>query len=87
MSNRSKYEDMSSEEALRATLATDLQSSTFLRGAGTHYDPIFTPIFTALGFTGTITLGTFTLGTTAGLASAIATTAVTAGVQMSSFPQ
>lgn len=34
-------------------------------------DPIFTPLFIAAGFTGTITIGTFATISTASLASAI----------------
>lgn len=81
-STRTRYEDASAFEAMRRVHEMDFNSSTFLKGAGTHYDPIFTPIFAAIGFTGTITIGTATLGTTASLLGALATTAITAGIQM-----
>ncbi|TIP07792.1 hypothetical protein [Mesorhizobium sp.] len=57
-----------------------LRSSTILGGGQLQADPIFTPIFTAILGTGGITL----FGTTisyAAIASAIATTALVAGVQ------
>ncbi len=43
-------------------------------------DPIFTPLFIAAGFTGTMTVGIFTIST-ATVASAIATTSLISGVQ------
>lgn len=50
------------------------------------FDPIFTPLFLSLGFTGTITIGTSVI-TTASIASAIATTALTFGLQMLMAPK
>lgn len=47
--------------------------------AQSHGDPIFTPIFTAIGFTGAIQIGTAAIST-ASIASAIATTCLTHGV-------
>lgn len=44
-------------------------------------DPIFTPLFVAAGFTGTLTVGIFTVST-ASIASAIATTSLTYGAQI-----
>lgn len=50
------------------------------------FDPIFTPLFLSIGFTGSITIGTATI-TTASIASAIATTALTFGLQMLMAPK
>jgi hypothetical protein len=86
LSLRTNFEYASSAEMLRRVREEDLRSSTFFKGAATHYDPIFTPIFTAIGFTGTITIGTATI-TTASLASAIATTAITIGAQLLMAPK
>lgn len=86
MSLRLGFESASSAETLRRIWEEDLRASTFFKGAATRYDPIFTPIFTAIGFTGTITIGTATI-TTASLASAIATTALTIGAQLLLAPK
>lgn len=61
------------------------KSSTALQPQARR-DPIFTPLFTAIGFTGSITIGTATI-TTASIASAIATTALTVGLQMLMAPK
>lgn len=82
----SQFETETSAEILRRIRMHDLQSSTFFKGQGERYDPIFTPIFVSLGFTGSITIGTATI-TTASLAAAIATTALTVGVQMLLAPK
>lgn len=52
----------------------------FLRGTTALYDPIFTPIFTAILGTGGFTIGAVTLSY-ASIATAIATTALTIGLQ------
>lgn len=57
----------------------DLANTTSLYGPLT-FDPIFTPIFVSLGFTGSITIGAATISTAA-IASAIATTALSIGLQ------
>jgi hypothetical protein len=50
------------------------------------FDPIFTPLFISLGFTGTITIGSFSISTAA-LLSAVATTAVVTGIQLLMTPK
>lgn len=79
MSLRTHYEDMPSYEVYRRVTEMDWHSSTSLKTPPPSYDPIFTPLFIAAGFTGTIGA---TAITTASVMSAIATTAVTTGVQI-----
>ena len=76
---KAHYEDIASDEIARRVREMDLLSSTSLRSPS--HDPIFTPIFAAIGFTGSITIGTASL-TTAQLLSAIATTSVVPGVHL-----
>ncbi|MGQ3293223.1 MAG: hypothetical protein ACT6U0_13550, partial [Shinella sp.] len=73
------YERMSSEDIQRQVAEMD-GYRTFMRSTTSHYDPIFTPIFVGIGFTGSITIGAATI-TTAAIASAIATTALSIGLQ------
>jgi hypothetical protein len=73
------YERMSSEDIERRVAEMD-GYRTFMRSTTSHYDPIFTPIFVSLGFTGSITIGAATISTAA-IASAIATTALSIGLQ------
>ena len=80
------YEDMSSRDIQRVVVAHDMMASTSLKTMPSHFDPIFTPIFTAIGFTGSITIGTATIST-ASLLSAIATTAVVTGLQLLLTPK
>lgn len=49
--------------------------------AQSHGDPIFTPLFTAIGFTGAIQIGSLAIST-ASIASAIATTCLTYGIHL-----
>jgi hypothetical protein len=84
MSLRISYENQPSDEIERR-LAVDL------RGTTSHYsqvlfDPIFTPLFTAILGTGGITIGASTI-TYASIATAIATTALTIGLQMLMAPK
>lgn len=76
--HRGGYENLSSEDIEREIRSVDA-SNLFLRSTTTHYDPIFTPLFTAaLGSLGSVTIvGSLTV---AGLASAIATTALSIGL-------
>ncbi len=83
---KSRYEDMSSHDIQRIVVAHDLMTSTSLKTMPVHFDPIFTPIFAAIGFTGSITIGTATIST-ASLLSAIATTAVVTGLQLLLTPK
>ncbi|OCJ67611.1 hypothetical protein A6U97_02485 [Agrobacterium tumefaciens] len=71
MTMRNRFEDMSSEEAFRRV--QELDSSL----CDVAYDPIFTPIFAGLGF------GSFTIAGISGasIASAIAVTPISEGVQ------
>jgi len=57
----------------------DLANTTSLYGP-LAFDPIFTPIFIGAGLTGSISFGAFTISTAA-IASAIATTALSIGLQ------
>lgn len=74
-----RYERLSSEEIERQVAEID-GYRTFMRSTTSHYDPIFTPLFTGLlGSFGAVTIvGNLTV---AGLASAIATTALSIGSQ------
>lgn len=75
------YENADSETIFR--LVRDLdgrQYERFVRSTTAHHDPIFTPIFVGVGFTGSITIGAVTISTAA-IASAIATTALSIGLQ------
>lgn len=80
MSNRSRYEDAPADETVRRIRRSDLQSSTSLRTPPQHADPIFTPIFTsaflALNFSAAAS------AFLASAATAIATTAVTPGIDL-----
>lgn len=68
-------------------LGDDWHSSTFMRPChGVAHDPIFTPIFVAMGFTGSFTIGAVTI-TTASLLSAITVTALSVGLQMLLTPR
>ncbi|TWD58077.1 hypothetical protein FB480_101832 [Agrobacterium vitis] len=79
------FENAESQEVARLVRAQDFCSSTSLRSYPfEHYDPIFVPFFTAIGFTGTVAGTTIT---TAALASAIATTAISIGIQMLMAPK
>ena len=80
MSNRTPYEDAPTEETVRRVRSLDLRSSTSLRTPPEHADPIFTPIFTsaflALNFSAAAS------AFLASAATAIATTAVTPGIDI-----
>ncbi|MCD7109701.1 hypothetical protein LRX75_11700 [Rhizobium sp. DKSPLA3] len=84
MSLRTHYEDMPSYEVYRRVTEMDWHSSTSLKTPPPSYDPIFTPLFVAAGFTGVVAGTTIT---TASIASAIATTALTFGLQMLMAPK
>ncbi|SES05343.1 hypothetical protein [Rhizobium sp. NFR03] len=84
MSLRALYEDMPAYEVGRRVSELDWYSCTSLKTPPPSYDPIFTPLFVAMGFTGTV-LGTSI--TTAGLLSSIATTALTFGIQALMAPK
>ena len=87
MSLRYSYESTPSEEIARRVAAIDLSQANWLRSTTTAaYDPIFTPIFTAILGTGGITIGASTI-TYASIATAIATTALTVGLQMMLAPK
>lgn len=61
-------------------------SQHFLQHTTAHYDPIFTPLFTAIIGTGGFTIGATTI-TYASVAAAIATTALSIGIQMLMAPK
>lgn len=84
--SRGDFENADSWQIEQLVRSEDWRSSTFLHSAGRVHDPIFTPLFTAIGFTGTVTIGTSTI-TTAAIASAIATTALSIGIQMLMTPK
>lgn len=75
------YENADSEEIFRQVCDLDRrQYDRFVRSTTAHHDPIFTPLFAGLlGSFGSVTI----IGgvTVAGLASAIATTALSIGLQ------
>ncbi|MCM2293026.1 hypothetical protein NAC44_11905 [Allorhizobium sp. BGMRC 0089] len=75
-----------SAEINRRVQAMDAWSSTSLKSPPAEYDPIFTPLFTAIGLTGSVTIGATTI-TTAAIASAIATTALSIGLQLLLTPK
>lgn len=72
---RSKSEDMTSEEAFRRVQEMD---TTFHPRA--HYDPIFTPIFGALFSAPIFGLSAAGAASAASIASAIAVTSTSQGV-------
>lgn len=78
---KNQYENQTSEEIMRRGEELHLYSSTFLKTPPPAYDPILTPLFVSAGLTGTITVGSFSIGTAA-VASAIATTSVVPGFQL-----
>ncbi|NTF69369.1 hypothetical protein G6L81_15810 [Agrobacterium rhizogenes] len=86
MSLKRHYEDMPSEEVYRRVCEIYLYSSTSLMPAPPAYDPIFTPIFTVIFGTAGITIGTSTI-TFASIASAIAVTALSIGIQALMAPK
>ncbi|WP_421591073.1 hypothetical protein [Shinella sp. M27] len=76
--HRGLYENLSSEDIELQVRAMDRrQFNTALETSTAHYDPIFTPIFVSLGF------GSFSIAGISGavIASAIATTALSIGLQ------
>jgi hypothetical protein len=81
----SRYEDRPSDEEYRRWLEHDRYCSTFLRTPPPRYDPIITPIFTSwfagLGFSATVSAF---LGSAA---TALATTALSIGLQMLLAPK
>ncbi|WP_234796166.1 hypothetical protein [Agrobacterium vitis] len=78
---RCQYESAESIEIERMLMDENLRSSTTLRSMPLqHYDPIFTPILTT-AFT-TIGFSAATAATLAGVTTAIATTAISIGIQM-----
>ncbi len=85
MSLKRLYEDAPSDVVCGRMRLDDFFSTTGLYSRYAN-DPIFTPIFTAIGFTGSITIGAATIST-ASIASAIATTALTVGLQMLMAPK
>ncbi|MXN45930.1 hypothetical protein GR138_12070 [Shinella kummerowiae] len=72
------YERMSSEDIERRVAEMD-GYRTFMRSTTSHYDPIFTPLFTAIGFSTVGIAGTSISAVS--IASAIATTALSIGLQ------
>ncbi len=84
MSLKRHYETMTSEEIYRRACESYLYSSSSLMPPPPAYDPIFTPIFTAV-------FGTATIGSTgitiASVATAIATTALSIGIQAMMAPK
>lgn len=70
--HRGGYENLSSEDIEREVRALDNPGQL-----AAHHDPIFTPIFVAMGL-GNITIAGISAAT---IASAIATTALSLGVQ------
>lgn len=80
------YESCSSEEALRVVQSMDFWNSSSLTTPPAHFDPIFTPFFVSIGFTGSIGIGAVSISTAA-IASAIATTAISIGIQMLLAPK
>lgn len=86
MSLRNGYENHSSEETLRRVREADLWSSTASFNKPNLRDPIFTPLFTAVLGAGGFTIGATTI-TYASIASAIATTALTIGLQAMMAPK
>jgi hypothetical protein len=83
MSLKTLYEDVPSE-ALH--YFANYGHPEFLRNTTAHYDPIFTPLFTAVLGTGAIQIGASTI-TYASIASAIATTALSIGLQALMAPK
>jgi hypothetical protein len=81
---RMLYENATSEQIMRQGREFELYNSTFLRSPPPCYDPIFTPIFTAIF--GSITIGTTGISVAA-VASALATTALTIGLQAMLAPK
>lgn len=79
---RMLYENATSEQILHRGRHFDLYNSTFIRTPPPCHDPIFTPIFTAIF--GSVTIGGVSV---AGIASAIATTALTIGLQAMMAPK
>ncbi len=77
------YERAESSEIERRMQALSLHSSTFLKTPPPSDDPVFTPLFTtlftSLGFSGSI-FGVSTVSVLATAASAIATTAISIGI-------
>lgn len=77
MSLKALYENVPSEAQHYFLNYADPQ---FLNRTTAHYDPIFTPLFTAILGTGGFTIGATTI-TYASVAAAIATTALSIGIQ------
>ncbi|MDX0424529.1 hypothetical protein GOC88_16865 [Sinorhizobium medicae] len=81
----SLYENAPSEELYRRWLEVDRYCSTFLRCPPPRYDPIFTPIFTsifsAVGFSAS------TAGILGSVTTALATTAISIGLQAAMAPK
>ncbi len=76
--HRGMFENLSSEDIELQVRELDRREFTSaLRSSTSHYDPIFTPIFVSLGF------GSFSIAGISGaaIASAIATTALSIGLQ------
>lgn len=80
------YESCSSEDALRVVQSMDFWNSSSLTTPPPSFDPIFTPFFVSIGFTGSIGIGAVSISTAA-IASAIATTAISIGIQMLLAPK
>lgn len=81
MSLKAMYEDVPSDAHYYFANYAD---SHFLRHTTAHYDPIFTPLFTAILGSATIAGTTITW---ASVAAAIATTALSIGIQMLMAPK
>lgn len=86
MSFRAGYENLPSDEINIRVREQDLWSSTAGFVKPNLRDPIFTPIFTAILGTGGFTIGATTISY-ASIASAIATTALTIGLQAAMMPK
>ena len=87
MSLRSKYEDLPSEEIYRRGQELGFYDSTYLRSPPPSYDPILTPIFTAMLGTGGLGFGMTAAANIAGALTAISMTSVTGSVYLGGRPK
>jgi len=86
MSLKTHYENVPSEELQYRLHRMEMYENTTIHYSRVLFDPIFTPLFVSAGLTGSITIGSAVIST-ASIASAIATTALTIGLQVLLAPK
>lgn len=86
MSLKKHFENTSSEELQYRLNLMQMFENTTAHYSRVLFDPILTPLFVSAGLTGSITIGSAVIST-ASIASAIATTAITIGLQILLAPK